>query len=209
MHGGTGKRKAAFFIFTFFCVCLLSLPRISGAEQTSEGFSVKMLYRGPDTQTLRMRFVGSDPTPEVIRLVEKTGPFNTGFGGRPSGDPVRWRSGSTSVRRIVYRNLYPGIDLVSYGRDGSIRYDLVVSPGADLSRVRIRYEGLENHRLGGTFPGYQVLCGVQVEVPIYISEADDSAYRLAAGRRDPEADLVIPTTCVPLQFTPRSLASTK
>lgn len=99
---------------------------------------------------------------------------------------VRWyteagQGQSDLYRRLVYRDLYPGIDLVYYITDSGLKYDLVVKPGARLSDVRLRYDGIESlttnedgamvvhtpfTRLIEQAPvTYQVVDGRRVEVP--------------------------------------------
>ena len=55
--------------------------------------------------------------------------------------PSAWRSGVTHFDRIRYRNAYPGIDVVFYGKDGRLEYDVIVAPGADPNAVRLRFDG--------------------------------------------------------------------
>ncbi len=43
--------------------------------------------------------------------------------------------------RARLRSVYPGIDLVLYGRDGKLEFDFEVAPGADASRIALRYSG--------------------------------------------------------------------
>ena len=43
---------------------------------------------------------------------------------------------------VLYREAYPGIDLKFYGNGRELEYDLIVRPGADLSRVKFRYGGV-------------------------------------------------------------------
>ncbi len=42
--------------------------------------------------------------------------------------------------RLRRRNLYPGIDVVYYGANGKLEYDFDLAPGADPSRIRMRFE---------------------------------------------------------------------
>jgi gliding motility-associated-like protein len=42
---------------------------------------------------------------------------------------------------VVYKNLYDGIDLHYYTEGGFVKYDLVVHPGADPSKISLRYIG--------------------------------------------------------------------
>ncbi|HTS61735.1 MAG TPA: SBBP repeat-containing protein [Candidatus Acidoferrales bacterium] len=57
-------------------------------------------------------------------------------------DPKAWRTGVPRYARIRYRGLEPGIDLVFHqGPAGELEYDLIVAPGADPGRIRLRLEG--------------------------------------------------------------------
>jgi hypothetical protein len=58
-------------------------------------------------------------------------------------DSSRWRSNVASYRSVVLHEVYPGIDVTYYGRDGRLEYDFLVSAGADYSQIRIEYEGAE------------------------------------------------------------------
>jgi hypothetical protein len=40
--------------------------------------------------------------------------------------------------RVIYHDVYPGIDWVVYLRDGGIKYDFIVHPGADPRKIRLR-----------------------------------------------------------------------
>lgn len=46
-----------------------------------------------------------------------------------------------SCNRIVYQNIYPGIDWVIYTKEGTVKYDFVVKEGADPSVIKFRYKG--------------------------------------------------------------------
>ena len=62
-------------------------------------------------------------------------------------------SGTLTVRqfrRIVYRDVYPGIDVefVSKGNDElPVEYNFIVKPGADPSRIALDYQGANNVEL--------------------------------------------------------------
>jgi hypothetical protein len=58
-------------------------------------------------------------------------------------DPRAWRTRIPNYSRVRYRNLYPGIDLVYYGQQGQLEYDLVAAPKSDLGNVRVRFEGAD------------------------------------------------------------------
>ena len=66
------------------------------------------------------------------------------FTGR---DPAKWRTGVSNYGRVRFAGVYPGIDLVYYGQEGQLEYDWMVKPGADPSRIRLRFEGVQSLRV--------------------------------------------------------------
>ncbi|MEI6948510.1 PKD domain-containing protein [Paraflavisolibacter sp. H34] len=59
-------------------------------------------------------------------------------------DPSKWASDCQLFQGITVKELYPGVDLRYYSQSGRIKYDLIVKPGADPSRIALRYKGVEN-----------------------------------------------------------------
>ncbi len=45
--------------------------------------------------------------------------------------------------RLHRQEIYPGIDLVYYGHGSEIEYDFEIAPGADPSRIRMRFDGAD------------------------------------------------------------------
>ncbi|MEJ2573901.1 MAG: hypothetical protein P8164_09995, partial [Gammaproteobacteria bacterium] len=58
-------------------------------------------------------------------------------------DPRRWRRDIPTYAKVRYRDLYPGIDLIYYGRQQHLEYDLVVAPGADPAAIRLGLRGMD------------------------------------------------------------------
>ena len=56
-------------------------------------------------------------------------------------DPARWKTNVPTYSAVRYDDLYPGVDLVWYGRGSALEYDLVVAPGADPSAVSFELRG--------------------------------------------------------------------
>jgi hypothetical protein len=89
--------------------------------------------------TLRMRFVGARRNAAgagIDPLPGKTSYFR-------GSDASRHISGIESFARVRYPAIYPGIDLIYYGNQRHLEYDLVVSPGGDPAQIRIDFEGPE------------------------------------------------------------------
>ena len=68
-------------------------------------------------------------------------------GAQPAGqanfligqDPRAWRTGLPAYREILYRRLYPGIDLAYRGEAGHFKSEFRVAPGANPGLIRIGY----------------------------------------------------------------------
>ena len=58
-------------------------------------------------------------------------------------DSSKWARNCRVYQGVTYKNLYPGIDLRYYTNNGKLKYDLIIHPGADPSKIAMKYEGLE------------------------------------------------------------------
>jgi hypothetical protein len=59
------------------------------------------------------------------------------------GPQNQWHTGLPSFSRIVYPDLWPGIDLVFYGTVNQLKYEFIVQPGADPNQIRLAYRGAD------------------------------------------------------------------
>ncbi len=50
--------------------------------------------------------------------------------------------------RLRQTGVYPGVDIVYYGKGQSLEYDFELAPGADPSRIRMRFEGADSIHVG-------------------------------------------------------------
>jgi hypothetical protein len=62
-------------------------------------------------------------------------------------DPTKWRRNVPQFARVRYESVYPGIDLVYYGKQGQLEYDFEVAPGADPKQVGLQFTGTEKLKL--------------------------------------------------------------
>ncbi len=123
------SRGPGYTIFLTPSEAVLSLRKTEGEKVTQ--------------QVVRMTAVGVNPAAAMTALDELPGKSNYFIGG----DPTLWRTGVPSYSRVRYREVYPGIDLVFYGNQRRLEYDFVVAPGADPSRIRLAFEGIEGMRI--------------------------------------------------------------
>jgi hypothetical protein len=94
-------------------------------------------HRREKTQTIRVAVEGANPSPNVVSSDQQPGRANY-FIGR---DPQQWRVGIPMYGRVQYSEIYPGIDLIYYGKRGRLEFDFVVSPGTDPNAIRLRFAG--------------------------------------------------------------------
>jgi hypothetical protein len=92
---------------------------------------------------LRMRLVGANPRPSVLGTGQLPGRVNYLLGN----DARRWRLGIPTFSKVLYREVYKGIDLAYYGSQGRLEYDFVVRPGADPHSIALRFASAEHLNL--------------------------------------------------------------
>ena len=64
-------------------------------------------------------------------------------------DPTKWASSCRSFGEVYYKDLYDGIDLRIYANDFLLKYEYIVSPGADVSKIIQKYGSEESLKLSG------------------------------------------------------------
>ncbi len=94
-------------------------------------------------ETIRMRLEGADPH-AVLRGETKLGGHSNYLTGN---DRSQWRTNVPHFGKVRYTDVYPGIDLVYYGKEGLLEYDFVVAPGANPGRIRFRMDGARSIKL--------------------------------------------------------------
>src|SRR5208337_516585 len=83
---------------------------------------------------LDLKLLRANPTAKVMGVDELPGKSNYLIGN----DPNKWRANVPTYGRVRYENVYPGVDLVYYGKqDGQLEYDFVVAPGADPGAITL------------------------------------------------------------------------
>lgn len=97
----------------------------------------------PEEAVLEQRLVGADPAPALVGLDPLPGRSHYFIGHEPD----RWQRDVPHYARVKYADVYPGIDLIYYGADGTLEYDFVVAPGADWSVIHLEFPGAERVRL--------------------------------------------------------------
>ena len=87
---------------------------------------------------LDMEFVGVNKNLNVKKEFAVEQKFNYYTPEYPNG------ISSKAYKKITVENIYDGIDLVYYEKDGKMKYDFVVKAGADPDKIEMKYKGAGN-----------------------------------------------------------------
>lgn len=90
--------------------------------------------------SVQMNWVGANPAPEIIAEDPVSAYFTYADLKDASGKTGIKASG---FKKIIYRNLYPGIDVeyIFPENKPGIKYSVIIHPGADASVIKMEYSG--------------------------------------------------------------------
>jgi hypothetical protein len=161
--------------------------------------AVLALQKGRRGEALGLRFVGANPKVHVVAAERTAGKVSYFTGSERHAN-------LPTYRRLVYRDLWPGIDMVFQGHAAKLNYEFRLSPGAKPSNIRLAYTGAQGLSLDGR-GGLQIDTGLGTlkdsrpksfqridgrRVPVrsrYVLSG--SSYGLVLGPHDPDKPLVI------------------
>ncbi len=93
----------------------------------------------PHGGSLRMNL----PRAAIEALDPVPGKTNYYFGP----DPSAWRMRVPNYGRVRYHSVFPGVDLLIYGKEQQVEYDWVIAPGADPTAIRFSFTGASGVRV--------------------------------------------------------------
>ena len=177
---------------------------------TPEGFEPG-INSAPEYESfaLKTEFVGANETVDVVGE-DRLSWNNNYFIGN---DPAKWQTDVPNYSKIRLLEVYNGIDLVYYGSKNRMKYDFVIKPGEDTSKIEVKYNLGENAEnafsvnakgqlvidtpIGEIIEDkpycYQKINGKEIEVKIIykILDAEKNIFGFELGEYDESADLVI------------------
>jgi hypothetical protein len=124
---------------------------------------------------LRLAFLGGNPQTAITGRMPESGRVHYLIGN----DPTKWHTDLPTYRELVYRDLWPGIDLLFRGENGQLTYEFLVRPGARVRDIRLAYRGAENLSLDpeGNLQIHTALGSISDTRPV--------TYQVIDGRRVP------------------------
>ena len=155
------------------------------------------------TGLVRMKFLGANNTTQFAGDGVFAGRSHYLRGAKAED----WISNVPNFRRVVGRDIYPGIDVLYYSRAREFAFDFVVRPGADPGAIHLEFEGgdvgvdaggaitldtAEQGRLRiGQPTVFQDRGGKRATVEARFQLHDRHSVSFSLGAYDPEVPLVI------------------
>ena len=148
---------------------------VKGRERTlyfTERGVLLALEGGGRRHVLQLDFLGARPVRPVGE--DRQAAVFSWFKGT---EPSRWRRGIGSWGRVVYRGLWPGIDLVWTAEGHRLKYHFLVAVGADPNRIALRWQGADVVRVDSSG-------ALRVETPLgALVDEPPVAWQVVDGRR--------------------------
>jgi uncharacterized repeat protein (TIGR02543 family) len=151
----------------------------------------------------RLVFLNPYRRPEVIPVDATDHRVNYFIGN----DESKWRSNIQTSRAVLYKELYPNIDLKVYGIEKQIEYDFAVKPGGEVSDIGLEYKDVDTTRIDSegnlivnTEFGeithakplcYQVIGGERIEIQAEFMKIGDNNYGFKVKGYDINYELII------------------
>src|SRR5262249_36814475 len=122
---------------------------------------------------VNLDFVGANPNVQP-RGEEPTQAVFSYF----QGSKDQWKTGLKGYSKVVYPDLWPGIDLIYTGTSNQLKYTFLVKPGADPDNIRLAYRGTSSVELNDAGQ-------LEVMTPLGgFRDATPYSYQEAGGRRE-------------------------
>jgi len=152
-----------------------------------------------------INFLGADTNATAVPD-KALSTYNNYFIG---SDSTKWKTGCRVYNGVTYKNVYKNVDIRYYSDNGNLKYDIIVKPGADISKIAMQFNGLNNlllNKYGNltmqtsvgdvyqTIPScYQVIQNLRTKVKAGF-ELKDKIVHFKLGNYDRNATLIIDPT---------------
>lgn len=95
-----------------------------------------------DRLVFRLKFEGANPEVEVAGEKELPGKINYFIGSQNN-----WRANISTFQEVVYREIYPEIDLKFYFLGANLESVFIIKPGGDPGKIVLAYQGIDDLEL--------------------------------------------------------------
>jgi uncharacterized repeat protein (TIGR01451 family) len=139
---------------------------------------VRALGGAERATTLKIAFAGADPFSEVVGIDALPGKVHYLIGRESES----WLTNIPTYAGVVYRDLYPGVDLVFRGDRQRLELEFVVAPGADSDPILLDLQGAASVEPGAGGELLVQKAGVRIhqDRPVAYQEVDGAWQEISA-----------------------------
>lgn len=97
------------------------------------------------SHAFKVSFLNASAKPEIVadKIIQTRNNYYIG------NDPSKWATNCKIYLGITVKEVYPNVDIRYYSQNGQVKYDLIVKPGADISKIALKYEGIDKLEVKG------------------------------------------------------------
>lgn len=156
-----------------------------------------------ESAEFRMSFADANPSPTLVPQ-EKTAAYLNKYQGPDAKDQYLR---IPTYSKLKTEEIYPGIDVVYYGKQRRLEYDIVVKPNADPKQIKLSFAGVKYLRLNDSGDliiktengeviqhapiSYQTIDGKRKQVTSRFILADAGHVSFQLGEYDKSQELII------------------
>lgn len=104
---------------------------------SARGYAIQIKRDELRFSNIKMRLRGANRDVAIVGQARLTGHSHYYAGSERS----HWLTDVPHYARVFYRDIYPNIDLVIYGKDADPEFDFVVHPGGDPNSIHLEFPG--------------------------------------------------------------------
>ena len=136
------KQCTTFFTDTELVLAFRSNEEINGLKEVDcnsiVNTTLNSLYEYK-INVLRINFEDSNKIPQIIGENE----FNCKLNYFKGNIKSEWKSYIPIYEKLLYKEIYSGIDLLYYGNKGNIKLDFIVQPNKNIDNIKLNFEGAD------------------------------------------------------------------
>jgi len=125
---------------TYFTKDGIYLSLQTSVRSAPSARETNLVRQGSHSEFVKLSAVGANKSAPIVAEGLQEGKVNYFIGN----DPKHWKTNGPTYQAVVYREVYPGVDMRFHGNNRQLEYDIVLRPGADPSKIKFAYEGIED-----------------------------------------------------------------
>ena len=117
--------------------------------------------------------------PATVTTAQQKSAYRNYFIGT---DSEKWKGNVNSYGEIIYQNIYKNIDLKVYSANGNFKYDFILNPGAEVSQIKLKVEGLNDLILKDRSLNYVTgIATLEENIPLAYIESANQKQKVACN----------------------------